>query len=98
MNNGGNQGNFNEFEGNAGDDIITGNGNTRVSYQSATGGVTVIFAGNGQGTASGNSSVGTDTFLAGVTSVRGSNFATSFGATTTAPRASRHSKDGAETT
>ena len=53
-----------------GNDTITGNGNTRISYVSATGGVTVDLA---AGTATGNASVGTDTFT-GVTRVRGSNF------------------------
>ena len=41
-----------------GNDTITGNGNTRISYVSATGGVTVDLA---AGTATGNASVGTDT-------------------------------------
>jgi Ca2+-binding RTX toxin-like protein len=61
---------FNEFEGLGGNDVITGNGNTRVTYVSATGGVTVDLA---AGTASGDSSVGSDTFT-GVTRARGSNF------------------------
>ena len=34
---------FNEFEGRGGDDIITGNGVTRISYLHATSGVTVTF-------------------------------------------------------
>lgn len=71
---GGDQGNFNEFEGMAGNDTITGNGNTRVGYTSSSGAVTVTFTGSGVGTAVGNSSVGTDTFLGGATNVRGSNF------------------------
>ena len=74
-------GTFNEFEGRGGDDIITGNGATRVSYFHATSGVTVTFDQNswtsttsgGSGTAVGDASVGTDTFT-GVNSVRGSNF------------------------
>jgi Ca2+-binding RTX toxin-like protein len=61
---------FNEFEGMAGDDTITGNGNTRISYVSATAGVTVDLA---AGTSVGNASVGTDTFT-GVSRARGSNF------------------------
>ena len=61
---------FNEFEGMAGNDTITGNGNTRISYVSATGGVSVDLA---AGTAIGDASVGTDTFT-GVSRVRGSNF------------------------
>jgi Ca2+-binding RTX toxin-like protein len=60
---------FNEFEGMGGNDTITGNGNTRISYINASGGVTVDMV---NGTASGNASVGTDTFT-GVTRVRGSN-------------------------
>src|SRR6185369_8880069 len=65
------QGSFNEFEGNGGTDIITGNGNTRISYQSATAGVTVNLQ---AGTASGDLSVGSDTILGGVNAVRGSSF------------------------
>ena len=61
---------FNEFEGMGGDDIITGNGNTRISYVSATAGVTVDLT---LGTAVGNASVGADTFT-GVSRARGSNF------------------------
>ena len=67
----GSNGTFNEFEGLGGNDTITGNGNTRISYVSATGGVTVDLA---AGTATGNASVGTDTFT-GVSQVRGSQFA-----------------------
>ena len=71
--------NFNEFEGRAGDDTITGNGATQLSYLNATAGVTVNFtswvAGQGaSGTATGDASVGTDTFT-GVQFVRGSAFA-----------------------
>ena len=65
------QGSFNEFEGNGGVDTITGNGNTRISYQSATGGVSVNLQ---AGTATGDASVGTDTFVNGVNAVRGSSF------------------------
>src|SRR4029078_11814363 len=36
---------FNEFEGMGGNDSITGNGNTRISYVSATAGVQVHRAG-----------------------------------------------------
>jgi Ca2+-binding RTX toxin-like protein len=72
-------GRFNEFEGMGGNDTITGNGATRISYLNATAGVTVTFtsftAGSGaSGTASGDASVGNDTFT-GVQSVRGSAFA-----------------------
>ncbi len=76
--NNGSNGTFNEFEGMGGNDIIFGNGNTRISYTSATSGVTVDLAAagaNGQtGTATGDASVGTDIIKGGVTFVRGSNF------------------------
>ncbi len=65
---------FNEFEGMGGNDNITGNGNTRVSYQNASGGVTITFSGGGAGTAGGDASVGTDTFVSGVFNARGSQF------------------------
>ena len=70
---------FNEFEGMAGDDSITGNGTTAISYLNAATGVTVNFAswvfGQGaSGTATGDVSVGNDTFT-GVQIVRGSGFA-----------------------
>ena len=39
--NAGSSGTFNEFEGGGGNDTITGNGNTRISYSDAGGGVTV---------------------------------------------------------
>ncbi|HKA78433.1 MAG TPA: calcium-binding protein [Xanthobacteraceae bacterium] len=67
----GNNGTFNEFEGLGGDDTIIGNGNTRIGFLNATGGVAVDLA---AGTATGNSSVGADTFT-GVANVRGSGFA-----------------------
>ncbi|WP_433995614.1 calcium-binding protein, partial [Bradyrhizobium genosp. SA-3] len=35
----GNNGTYNQFEGLGGDDVITGNGNTRIIYANATGGV-----------------------------------------------------------
>ena len=54
-----------------GDDIITGNGNTRISYINATSGVTVDLA---FGTATGDASVGHDTITGGVNSIIGSNF------------------------
>ncbi|WP_342451450.1 VCBS domain-containing protein [Roseomonas nitratireducens] len=78
-NNGGDQGTFNEFEGMGGNDTITGNGSTRLSFGNATGGVTVIMSGPvaGAGTATGDSSVGTDTFTA-VNALRGSAFNDSF--------------------
>ena len=62
---------FNEFEGLGGNDVITGNGNTRISYISAPSGVTVDLTTH---TATGDpTAVGTDTFT-GVNRVRGSNF------------------------
>ncbi|WP_271608351.1 Ig-like domain-containing protein [Bradyrhizobium sp. CCBAU 21359] len=78
----GNNGTFNQFEGMGGNDIVTGNGNTRLIYINATGPVTITFALNGwtsttsgvSGTVTGDGSVGTDTF-SGVGSVSGSSFA-----------------------
>ena len=64
-------GSFNEFEGAAGNDVVTGNGNTRISYSGATSGVTVDLE---AGTATGDASVGTDTITGGVRHVRGSSF------------------------
>ena len=64
---------FNEFEGGGGNDNITGNGNTRVYFGHATGGVVVTLGVNGAGTADG-SSIGHDTFASGVSAVRGSEF------------------------
>jgi Ca2+-binding RTX toxin-like protein len=72
--NAGSGSNFNEFEGMGGNDTITGNGNTRVSYDNATAGVTVTLGLNGSGSATGDDSVGTDTFISGVSRVRGSDF------------------------
>src|SRR6185436_1540572 len=60
---------FNDFEGLGGDDVIVGNGGTRINFSSATAGVTVDLT---AGTASGDASVGNDTFT-GVARVRGSN-------------------------
>ncbi|MBR0717279.1 VCBS domain-containing protein [Bradyrhizobium liaoningense] len=70
-------GSFNQFEGLGGDDIITGNGVTRIQFTNATAGVTINMA---AGTASGDASVGHDTFT-GVNSVNGSNFADTYDAT-----------------
>jgi VCBS repeat-containing protein len=72
----GNNGTFNQFEGLGGNDTITGNGNTRVIYSSATGGVAIHLA---AGTATGDASVGTDTF-SGVNSATGSQFADTYDA------------------
>ncbi len=69
--NAGSNGTLNEFEGMAGNDMITGNGNTRVSYSFAREAVSVDLA---AGTAVGGASVGSDTILGGVNAVRGSNF------------------------
>ena len=74
--------NFNEFEGRGGNDTITGNGNTRVAYYNALAGVTVMLGMSGSGTAFSTGSdvfgdvagIGTDTFVSGVTRVRGSEF------------------------
>jgi Ca2+-binding RTX toxin-like protein len=76
---------FNEFEGRAGDDQITGNGTTRVSYYHATSGVTVTFtegswtstSSGASGIAVGDVSVGQDTFT-GVYSIRGSFYDDTF--------------------
>jgi len=73
---------FNEFEGRGGDDIIVGDINlsgqerTRVSYLSATDGVTVDLAtGTGNGTAAGDAAhVGTDHFTF-VNAITGSAYA-----------------------
>ena len=67
----------------AGDDTITGNSGTQLSYLNATAGVTVNFAswvpGQGaSGTVTGDASVGTDTFT-GVQGVRGSAFTDTLG-------------------
>jgi len=53
-----------------GNDAITGNGNTQISFASADRRVTVDL---GAGTATGNASVGSDTFT-GVSRVSGSGF------------------------
>ncbi|MDE2378885.1 cadherin-like domain-containing protein [Bradyrhizobium sp.] len=65
---------FNEFEGDAGDDTVTGNTNTRVTYTHSTGGVVVTLGSGGSGDAYGNSTVGHDHFTGGVNAVRGSEF------------------------
>ena len=79
MNNVGDNGTLNEFEGMDGDDTITGNGNTRVSYVGASAGVTVALGAGGSGSAFSTlpgdaANIGTDTFTGGVFSVRGSQF------------------------
>ena len=70
-------GSYNEFQGLAGNDTITGNGNTRLYYTSATGGVSINLH---AGTANGDASIGNDTFT-GVYSVMGGNFADVYDAT-----------------
>lgn len=68
--------NFNTFEGGGGNDVVTGNGATRVDYASATSGVTVTLNSDntGKGTASGDVSVGFDVFNGGVSRIRGSSY------------------------
>ena len=61
---------FNAFEGREGDDVINGNGQTRIEYLGATGAVTVDLI---AGTAIGDDSVGTDTF-SGISSIVGGAF------------------------
>ena len=77
---------FNEFEGLGGNDTITGNNNTRISYLNATGPVTVNLA---LGTASGDASVGSDSFT-GVNRVRGSNFSDNFTGSDNPPNTNEH--------
>src|SRR5262249_39305049 len=82
-----NGGTFNAFEGMGGDDIITGNGNTRIEYVNAYEPVTVTFTSNqgvvngiyqgASGIAVGGPSVGTDHFT-GVNSVWGTSFGDTF--------------------
>ena len=80
---GSSDGSLNEFEGYGGNDTITGNGNTRVSYEHASAGVTVTFTSFGVGSAHGIdpgdvAGIGNDTFVSGVNRVRGSNFNDTF--------------------
>jgi Ca2+-binding RTX toxin-like protein len=74
-----NSGFFNSFQGQGGDDQITGNGATQVQYGTATSGVTITIgaggAGSAQGTEAGDAAtVGHDTFTGGVNTANGSNF------------------------
>lgn len=73
--NAGSNGTFNEFEGCAGDDVITGNGNTRISYVDAYSGVYVdLVQGLSHGVLANDVAlVGSDTFT-GVNAVKGSQF------------------------
>jgi hypothetical protein len=61
---------FNSFQGQGGNDTITGNGSTQIFFANATAGVVVDLA---AGSATGDASVGTDTFT-GVNNAFGSNF------------------------
>jgi Ca2+-binding RTX toxin-like protein len=82
---------FNEFQGLSGNDIITGNGNTRIAFYNALDGVTVVLGNNGssKGTAAGDiAGVGTDTLVSGVNSVVGSSFDDNFTGTNNAPGSS----------
>ena len=84
----GQSGSFAEFEGMGGNDIITGNGNTRVAYTQALAGVTVdLLAGTAHSTAIGDAAgIGNDLFggtvganhINAVNAVRGSDFADTF--------------------
>ena len=84
----GQSGSFAEFEGMGGNDIITGNGNTRVAYTQALAGVTVdLLAGTAHSTAIGDAAgIGNDSFggtvganhINAVNAVRGSDFADTF--------------------
>jgi VCBS repeat-containing protein len=78
---------FNEFQGLGGNDEITGNGSTRISYVNASAGVTVDLD---AGTAVGNGSVGSDTILGGVASVRGSNFVDTLSGSDNAANTAEH--------
>jgi hypothetical protein len=73
VNNVGNNGTFNQFEGMGGNDTITGNNNTRMVFTNATAGVTVTSTGQFAGTVDGDGSVGHDTYT-GVNSITGSAF------------------------
>lgn len=63
---------FFQFEGGGGDDVVTGNGETRIVYSGASSGVRVDFNA-GAANAIGNGDSGSDTFT-GVNSVNGSRF------------------------
>ena len=82
---------FNEFEGFGGNDTITGNGNTRIDYINATAAVTVDLQ---AGTATGDVSVGTDTFT-GVNSIQGSYYADTLYGSNNAPNTTESFDGGA---
>ena len=68
-------GDFNVFEGGDGDDSITGNGNTRVEYLNADGGVVVdLVAGTANAGGLGATNVGSDTLVGGINRIAGSHF------------------------
>ena len=71
---------FNSFQGNGGNDQITGNGSTQVQYNNATSNVTITIGAGGSGSASGDGSVGTDSFTGGVNSATGGNLADTYNA------------------
>ncbi|MEH2503731.1 Ca2+-binding RTX toxin-like protein [Bradyrhizobium sp. AZCC 1578] len=81
----GNSGLYAEFEGMGGDDVITGNGVTRVAYSTAASGVAIdLLAGNAHSIAGGDAAgIGIDSFagvvgpdnINAVNGARGSNFA-----------------------
>lgn len=84
--NAGSNGTFNEFEGLGGNDSITGNGNTKIDYVNANGGVFVDLASPAPGVTGSTgiahgiapndlAGVGTDTIFGGVNNVQGSPFA-----------------------
>ena len=72
----GNNGNFNQFEGLGGNDLITGNGSTQIVFFNALAGVTVNLAnGTAVSTLAGDAAgIGSDTITGGVNNVQGSNF------------------------
>ena len=68
-------GSFNEIEGGGGDDLITGNGNTRVGYLNADAGVFVdLGAGTARGIEEGDAAASARIRLTDVNQVRGSQF------------------------
>ncbi|OUR77095.1 hypothetical protein A9Q83_12840, partial [Alphaproteobacteria bacterium 46_93_T64] len=74
----GSYGNFNAFEGQDGDDTITGNGNTRVDYINADGGVTVDLSdGTAEAAGLGATNIGFDNLLGGINQIGGSMFSDS---------------------
>ncbi|MFM9847228.1 MAG: beta strand repeat-containing protein, partial [Hyphomicrobiaceae bacterium] len=70
-------GGHNDFEGEGGNDTITGNGMTVATYANALAAVTVnLQTGTATSSAGGDAAgIGTDTIVGGVNAIRGSNFA-----------------------